>query len=139
MKDAQLPVQEAIYGVLSEDSALTSLCGTGQFVFDQVPKGRSTPFITIGEFTVIDGSTQGIDGQELTLNVHSWDQEQSTKRLKQMMAAVLSALHDTDLELSDHDLTAVNCRFLSSVVLRDPDGKTVHGVQRFKIVVDVDQ
>ena len=139
MKDAQLPVQEAIYATLSVDSTLSSLCGSGQFVFDQVPKGRSTPFVTIGEFTVIDGSTQSIDGQELTLNVHSWDQEQSTRRLKQMMAAVLAALHDTDLELDDDELAVVNCRFLSSVILRDPDGKTVHGVQRFKIVVDADQ
>jgi sporulation-control protein spo0M len=136
--DPQVAVQAAIYTVLSTNSYIASL-GSPAPVFDSVPKDFPVPFVTIGDMTVVDNSTVGIGGCVITLQIHSWDQDLSAIRLKTMMRKVMECLHNQTLTLSDPlsetTFTNVNTRFQSSQVFKDSDGLTLHGVQKFRIVV----
>lgn len=132
MNDSLLTVQTAIYDALKNDAELSNVI-TG--VFDHVPKDQPYPFVTLGEATTVDASTKGIPGMEHTLTLHTWDQGESSLRLKEIMGVLLNLLHDTELVLtSPHNL--VNIRFEFAETFKDPDGFTLHGVQRFRIVTD---
>jgi len=132
INDAQIVVQTAIYNALTSNSYISA---NSIGVFDMVPKGTPTPFITIGDMTVVDNSTAGIGGQVITLQIHSWTQDLSSSRLKTMMANVITALHDQKLTLGA-GYNNVNTRFVNSQVFKDPDGLTQHGIQKFRIVVE---
>jgi hypothetical protein len=129
--DSQVAVQTAIFTALSSASYFTTNSIT---VYDMVPKGTAVPYITIGDMTVVDDSTVGIGGQVITLNVHSWDQNLSSLRLKQTMAAVIATLQDENFSLGA-GFALINLRFVNSQTFKDPDGLTLHGVQKFRIVV----
>ena len=133
LRDAQQVVQTAIYTALTTNIWFVA---NNISVFDMVPKQTTVAFVTIGDMTTVDNSTVGVGGQVITLTIHSWDQSESRARLKTMMAQVIASLHDQTLSLSDPTFTWVNSRFQSSQVLKDPDGYTVHGVQKFRIVVE---
>lgn len=132
INDAQIVVQTAIYNALTGNSYISS---NSIPVLDMVPKAQPVPFITIGDMTVVDNSTQGIGGQVITLQIHTWDQDLSSARLKTMMANVITALHDQVLSLPS-GYTNTNTRFQNSQVFKDTDGLTQHGVQKFRIVVE---
>jgi hypothetical protein len=132
MKDAQIPVQAAIYAALTANSYIST---NNIGVYDMVPKGTSTPFITIGDMTTVDNSTMGIFRQTISLMIHSWDQDLSQLKLKTMMGAILDTLHDQPLTLSSGHYVSI-IRYMSSQVLKDPDGLTVHGIQKFNINVE---
>src|SRR5688572_14065802 len=127
LKDAQLTLQAALFTALS---AVTYISTNSIPVKGTVPKGFLVPYITIGDMTVVNDSTQGVGLQTITLIVHTWDQGLDTTRLKLMMAAVLLGLDNTSLTLSDAAFTHISTSFLSSQVFNDPDGMTKHGVQR---------
>lgn len=135
MIDSQIAVQQAIYDHLNDDATLMALI---QGVYDMVPDDAVFPFITIGNMTSIDGSTKGIDGQEITLVIHAWSQGESRLEIKQIMAAVINSLHNTALVPSGspqvHNI--VNTRYEYTDLFKDPDGRTHHGVIRFRIVTD---
>lgn len=132
MKDSQIPVQTAIVSALTSDETLMGIV-TG--VFDMVPHEQAVPFVTIGDFTSSDNSTKGTGGMEHTLTLHVWDEGSSRLRLKQIMSRLIELLHDQPLTLAGgHKL--VNLRFEFSETFRDPDGVTIHGVQRYRIVTD---
>jgi len=134
--DSQVAVQTAIYSALTTN---TWIAANTIPVFDMVPKGQPTPFITIGDMTCVDNSTVGIGGQVITLMIHCWDQDLSGKRLKTMMRKVINTLHDRTLTLTDPlgetTFTNTNTRYESSQIFKDTDGLTLHSVQKFRIVV----
>jgi Protein of unknown function (DUF3168) len=132
LKDSQITVQAAILTALQ---AAAYISNNSILVLDTVPKGTVVPYITIGDMTVVNDSTQGIGFQTITLVIHTWDQALSSLRLKSMMGAVMVALDDVDLTLTDGDFTHINSTFLFSQVFNDPDGLTKHGVQKFRIEV----
>ena len=129
--DSQVAVQTSIYGVLTGDATLMAAI-TG--VHDFVNRATGFPYVTIGEMTTLDWSTQQTTGMEMIVTIHSWSQYEGSKELKGIMALIHGLLHDATLSLSGHNF--VNCRFDGSTVLRDPDGQTHHGVQRFRVVTD---
>lgn len=137
MNDSQIEVQQAIYEALAADWALSDIING---VYDTVPDGAPLPLITIGEFTSVDDSTMSIPGQNHTVTIHSWSEGESRLELKTIMAEVIRILHDQEITLGGspqiHHL--INIRWEFSETFKDPDGRTLHGVQRFRIVTDED-
>ncbi len=132
VRDPQIPVQQAILAAIEAAEYVST---NEILVADAIPKDTAPPFITVGDITVINDSTVGIGFTTLTLTIHTWDQDESSKTLKEMMAAVVLALDDVSLDLDDPNFTHIGTAFLNSQVLSDPDGFTRHGVQRFRIEV----
>ena len=131
MSTAQFQLQSTIYTTLNNDSNLTETLGAS--IFDEVPEGSSTPYVTIGEDTAVDYSTDTADGADITVNIDVWSEYKGSKECKQIMDRIHDLLHDSSLSITGFNL--VNLRFEFSDILRDPDGVTRHGVMRFRAII----
>jgi hypothetical protein len=129
MSVGQFALQSAIYSAL-DVSAITSTLSCG--VYDEVVEGNSYPFITLGEETAIDYSTNNLVGAETTINVHIWSRYKGSKETKEIMDKIHELLHDVSLTVTGVNL--INLRFEYSDIMRDPDGITRHGVMRFRAI-----
>lgn len=129
MSVGQFALQSSIYTALNV-SAITSTLACG--VYDEVVEGNSYPFITLGEETAIDYSTNNLVGAETTINIHIWSRYKGSKQTKEIMDKVHDLLHDVSLSVSGVNL--INLRFEYSDIMRDPDGITRHGVMRFRAI-----
>ena len=129
MTIGQFQLQSAVYAALNV-SAITSTLSCG--VYDEVVEGNSYPFITLGEETAIDYSTNNLVGAETTINIHIWSRYKGSKQTKQIMDKIHDLLHDVSLTVSGVNL--INLRFEYSDIMRDPDGITRHGVMRFRAI-----
>lgn len=129
MSVGQFALQSSIYTALNVAAITTTLnCG----VYDEVVEGNSYPFITLGEETAIDYSTNNLVGAETTINIHIWSRYKGSKQTKEIMDKVHDLLHDVSLTVSGVNL--INLRFEYSDIMRDPDGITRHGVMRFRAI-----
>ena len=129
MSIGQFALQSSIYTALNVSAITTTLaCG----VYDEVVEGNSYPFITLGEETAIDYSTNNLVGAETTINIHVWSRYKGSKQTKLIMDKVHDLLHDVSLTVSGVNL--INLRFEYSDIMRDPDGITRHGVMRFRAI-----
>jgi hypothetical protein len=130
MSVGQFALQSAIYTALNVNAITATLvCG----VYDEVVEGNTYPFITLGEETTIDYSTNNETGSETTINIHIWSRYKGSKQTKEIMDKVHDLLHDVNLSVTGFSL--INLRFEYSDILRDPDGITRHGVMRFRAII----
>jgi hypothetical protein len=124
--------QKGIYAKLTGDAALTTLLG-GAKVYDSPPENAVFPYVVIGDLTANDFGSATFRGQEQTLTIHSWSQEKSSLELKQIMDRIWSLLHQATLTLVDASLVLIRSEFLQPFL--DEDGRTHHGVQRFRLLL----
>lgn len=128
--DPSNELQQEILEELKADAAVAALVQTR--VYDYVPSGTTYPYIAIGDDTLRDLGAHTFKGMEATINIHSWSRYEGRKQVKQMMEAIYDRLHEGELTLSGH--TMVFCRFEFAEVMKDPDGSTHHGIQRFRVI-----
>jgi hypothetical protein len=116
-----LDLQKAIYDTLNGQLSCV--------VLQNVPQGQPFPYCTIGDDTVSDWSTDGENGYDCTITVHTWSRSGSMAETK----TIQSEIYDTM-----HRIRALNALiwFDYSDVLSDPDGLTYHGVMRFRLQFD---
>jgi hypothetical protein len=133
----ELAIQAAVYGALTGSSALMALV---RGVYDAQPRpltgsdALQFPYVTIGEDTHADWSTDTESGDDATITVHTWSRYNGRKEEKTIQAAIYAALHRAALAVSGYAL--VSCDWISSTSMIDADGETRHGVQTFRIIVD---
>ncbi|MFD2206636.1 DUF3168 domain-containing protein [Kiloniella antarctica] len=125
MADASWEVQKAIYTKLKTDLSIN--------VYDNVPSSAQTPYVTIGDDTASDDSTKTDDGQQITLTIHAWSDYAGRKQVKELGAEIYAALHKQPLPVAGFDVREV--RWVFGDTIREPDGHTYHGVQRFRVFV----
>tara|TARA_Y100000004_G_C8937642_1_gene422809 strand:- start:1607 stop:2011 length:405 start_codon:yes stop_codon:yes gene_type:complete len=131
MSIGQFAFQQAIFTALNSDNTLTSTLGAS--VVDEVKHGTGYPFVSIGEETAREYGTKDLDGGEYTVNIDIWSQYKGSKETKQIMDRVHDLLHNTNISVTGFNL--INLRFEFSDIMRDPDGKTRHGVMRFRGII----
>lgn len=103
--------------------------GTTQF-YDYPPSGVKMPYITIGEISKIRNHTKDIRFHVYNVVLHVWTSGPGRVLCQDIMGKITNLLDNTELNL-DNGTPAVY--FLSSTVIKDPDGTTQHGVLRFEI------
>ena len=134
MTSAAWDIQKAIYAALA--SAVAPVV-----VYDNVPQNAAFPYVTIGEDTAIqwdtmpDGSGKG-HGQEATLTIHTWSRYAGRKETKELQGSIYTALHNQSLSMDDHTMALLQFEYADSFM--DDDGRTRHGVQRFRMLVTAD-
>lgn len=133
MADRSVELFAAIYAQLANNAALTALIGSGR-VWDHVKPGAALPYVVIGDETAVDYGTSLTDAQEHTITVHTWSEAPTSLQVKRMQAAVRAALHERPLTLSAGTCAQIRQEFKET--MRDPDGITHHGVQRFRAVTE---
>lgn len=141
--DSRLPLQAAVYQALRTNARLVALVGDGGSperarVFDEVPQETwpagttaDQAYLVIGvDWGATDWDSKSFRGAEVTLTVHAWSRYAGTKEVKQLAAAVREALDNVALSVSGQ--TLVLCRFQFATDFLEPDGRTRHGVVRFR-------
>ncbi len=132
--DGSWEIQEAVYAVLTASVPLKTYIGNPARLYDDAPPGADFPYLTLGQATVTDWSTSSDIGFEHRLTLHAWSRYGGRREVKEIMALVHDLLHDVNLTLTGHRL--INFRFVFSDIFRDPDGRTSHGVMRYRAVTE---
>ena len=133
MTPAPLALQQAIFGTLSTQTALTTLLG-GPRIYDDVPQPVVFPYITFGQSTLRDASTSTDPGDEHIVTLHVWSRGRGRAEAQAIIDLMRTSLHDKPLTLTDHHL--VNLRTEFADARRDPDGETIHGMLRLRAVTE---
>ena len=119
----QKKIYEALNGVIS--------CP----VYDNAPQGATFPYVTIGEANLTDNDTDNTQNVYISYVIHVWSQADGRKEIKTIMGQIYSALHLTKFSESGYSFT--ENYFLSSDSFVETDGKTRHGVQTFKLTMEI--
>jgi hypothetical protein len=133
MPDPSFALRKAIHARLGGDATLASLL-PGQSVFDEVPRGREPPYVTLGEGTVKDWSTSSDRGHEHQLALTVWSAEGGVKQVFAVADAVVASLEAMPAALDGHRL--VNLVALATEVKRDSGRRLVKGVVRIRAVTE---
>ena len=130
---ASAALRAAVHDALAADTALTALLG-GPKVYDEPPRAAAFPYVTLGETRIADFSTGTESGAEHQLTLHAWSRQGGHIEAHLIAGALLAALDDAPLALTDH--TLVNFRFAVADVRREADGRTYHALVRFRAVTE---
>ena len=133
MSTAAVALRAAIHDALVANGALTALLG-GPKVYDEPPNAAAFPYVTLGDARIQDFSTGNDPAEEHRLTLHAWSRQGGHKEAHVIAGALLQALDDAPLSLTDHRL--VNFRFALADVRREGDGRTYHALVRFRAVTE---
>lgn len=133
-------LQKGLIATLRNDAALAALLpvyATVPAVFYYVPQNfdDTQPYVTIHDIEFAPDDTDNTNGFDCTVTVHTWVEEETTAKTGAIQERIYALLHKNDtMPLDDYSVTGIDQDF--STILRDPDGKTRHGVQRFRVTFE---
>ncbi|MBY0427905.1 MAG: DUF3168 domain-containing protein [Alphaproteobacteria bacterium] len=133
MTTSLFAVQESIYGALTSSTALQSLLGSPARLYDLVPPAAVFPYVTFGDVVVKEYDTKDQTGLEQFLTFHVWSRYRGRKELKKIIQTIYDVLHNASLTVTGANY--VSCMFQSASTLQENDGLTLHGILRYRIVV----
>lgn len=130
--------QKTIYTTLAADTALQTLLGTTPAepkVFDSVPDKKSYPYVTIQIKPTTNRDNEDFDGVEINYQINVWNQGTSQGDL-----AVQTIQKRIDELLNKQDICVEGWNVVSHKrtlvdITDDPDGRTKHGIQTFKLML----
>jgi hypothetical protein len=106
----------------------------GPKIYDEPPRAAAFPYVTLGETRIADFSAGSEPAEEHQLMLHAWSRQGGHKEAHLIAGALLQALDDAPLTLTDHHL--VNLRFAVADIRREADGRTYHAAVRFRAVTE---
>ena len=128
----------ATIAALKADATLTGLLSSyagSPSVFTHVPQdlGEAYPWVSIFGIESNQFDNDVTLGFDSTMTVHSWSNQRDMAEINNIKTAIYNVLHNNDLTYTGYS----NVEFCQEfeTTLRDPDGITLHGVQRFKIIM----
>lgn len=124
-------VQQRVYTLLTGSAAVNALVSNR--VYDVVPDNPTYPFIIIGDDEYRDFSTHTDLGFEGFIQVDTWSQSHGKKECKEIQNAIYDVLNNIDLSLTGFKTLSLRCNLSNTD--KDPDGRTIHGVQRFDFLI----
>lgn len=127
-------LQAALIARLRDQLTMLPLFGGVPAVFFDTPQtfNDRQPYVVIYELPMDADDTDNTAGYSVAVNVHTWVQERTTAQTGAIMEAIYNALQRYDsLALTGYTVSGIDFEF--STILRDPDGVTKHGVQRFRV------
>ena len=119
-----LDVQRTIYEVLSTNLPCP--------VRDEHPVNGPFPYVTIGAFTAMPNDFLIEQGADIAPQIDVWSIQRGSFECEALMQQIVGLLH-RQIYLLPADQWA-DCTLQMAQVLRDPDGRTRHGVLRFLIM-----
>jgi hypothetical protein len=131
MTDFAETLQGVVYNALLASTPLTTALG-GNNIYDFVPEGTTFPYVKVGDQTMVDDGTKDKKGSDFTLMIHTFSRYRGSKEIKNIMSLVYDVLHESSLSVSG---AFNNMRFEFSDIIKESDGLTTHGVQRFRVFV----
>lgn len=132
-------LQQAVYTRLAGFTALTSQL-SGQGIYSRKPQDDDSgdasvfPYITVQFPSLLPWDTDDTKGAKTILRVYTWSRSQSTLVLGRAMDSVYDCLHEFQIVIPGAN--TVDCLWINSETLDDPDGVTTYGVSEFRITYD---
>lgn len=129
------PLQSAIFTRLS--AALAPLA-----VYDDPPNQPDGlpldgfPYILIGDDTAISWDTDTSLGASATITLHVWSRYAGKKEAKTILGQIYTALHRGAANLSASGYAFIDCLLEFSEVVDEIDGKTRHGIARYRVYME---
>ena len=117
MSDLSVALQTTVYNALVGNSPLTTKLG-GNKIYDFVPESNGT---------------KSEKGNDYTLVIDTFSRYRGSKETKEIMSLIYDVLHESDLSVSGASF--LNLRFEFSDIIKENDGLTTHGFQRFSAIV----
>ncbi|MDP2804302.1 MAG: DUF3168 domain-containing protein [Phreatobacter sp.] len=133
MATASLALRRALHDGLVGHAPLVAALG-GPKIWDEPPRTAAFPYVTLGEARVSDWSTGSSSGHEHALTLHVWSRQGGQTEAQVVAGEIISALEQVSLAPLGQRL--VNLRFATADIRREADGKTWHGVIRFRAVTE---
>jgi hypothetical protein len=130
---ASVALRAAVSNALNANAALVTLLG-GAKVYDEPPRSAAFPYVTLGEARIADYSADETPSEEHQMTLHAWSRQGGQHEAHLIAGALLQALDDAALSLTDH--TLINLRFAVADVRREADGRTYHALVRFRAVTE---
>lgn len=131
----EVALQTALRARLIATPAIVSLVPAAS-ILDRNERPNPRPSIIIGEAQAVDeGDTLARTRLRVYMDLHLWIEEPSTAGVKALAGAIRTALR-TRLVAGSTGIHIPDCRVSSTRFLRDPDGKTSHGVVTVNSVVE---
>lgn len=133
MAAASLALRRALHDGLVGHAPLVAALG-GPKIWDEPPRTAAFPYVTLGEARVSDWSTGSSTGHEHALTLHVWSRQGGQTEAQVVAGEIIAALEQVSLAPVGQRL--VNLRFATADIRREADGKTWHGVVRFRAVTE---
>ena len=133
----ELLAQQAIYEKLLANNDIVARSIP---VYDEVPEPcdsgslENFPYIVVGDDQSAAWDTDTELGADITATIHTWSRYAGKKETKELQGLVYGALNRAEFTISGYHV--VMCDFLTSQSFLDADGKTRHGVQTFRFVIE---
>jgi uncharacterized protein DUF3168 len=137
-------IQKVIVAILRADATLAGLLApikgitpATPAVVDQPPEGQTKPYIRVGDNLSIPDHDHTSAGREVTVTLHVWTKERSSKP-GQTIADRVTELLDHQVASFSAALEALGHRCVSirqefDQALEDPDPEIRHHVLRFRV------
>jgi hypothetical protein len=134
--DATLDVMIAITTRLMADAQVTALVGSK--IYDTAPEGVSGPYVTIGQSSYFDSSTDSSAAQDIRFDIHCFDipadrsNAKDTSKVRALLGHVRRLFHDYALAVPGRN------RIVSQVIAASPvfaDADEIHGVATLRILI----
>jgi hypothetical protein len=133
MTPASLALRRALRDGLVGHAPLVEVLG-GPKIWDEPPRDAAFPYVTLGEARVTDWSTGSSSGHEHALTLHVWSRQGGQTEAQVVAGEIIAALEQVPIEPVGQRL--VNLRFATADIRREDDGRTFHGVVRFRAVTE---
>jgi hypothetical protein len=124
--------QELVFAALNGNLTGCGVYDTAPFLPEGAP-ATSFPYVVIGNDTNRPWDTDDQRGAEITLTLHFWSRTDGFKQVKALMDQAYGILHRAILTKAGYSVT--DCLMEFSDAMNDPDGKTKHGIQRYRMTV----
>ena len=91
------------------------------------------PYTVMGRDSADPWDNDSFTGINVNAELHIWSRSEGGKECKTIMKQIYDLLHRGTFTKTNYDVVDSLCVFQD--VLDDPDGKTVHGVMRFRLTL----
>ncbi|MBN9517455.1 DUF3168 domain-containing protein [bacterium] len=108
-------------------------------VYDFVQPRLASPYVVIGEDTLVDNSTKTEAGWDATLTIHAWDfQKAGRKSVKTLLGLLYDALHRQESAVTVSGFTLAELIWdgfqttIQETAIEGENDHFYHGVTRFR-------
>jgi hypothetical protein len=124
--------QEIVYSLLNGNLTGCTVYDTVPFLPEAMP-AANFPYCVIGEDTLLPWDNDDTVGADVTINLHFWSRASGNKQVKDLMAEAYAILNRANVTKTGYNV--VDCLFEFGQSMSEPDGKTKHGVQRYRLTI----
>lgn len=122
-----------IKGILEGHAPLMALAKGG--IVDHVDQDATFPYVVIGEAVSTPHDTDDSAGASHVIDIHTWSRHEGRLETKRMQEEIYAALHRATMSVDGCDFVGCDLELEESFPV-EPDGRTRHGVQRYRVLLD---